>query len=112
MEKDLFLEDTVTIDSIELLDRFTKDSKKILELSDMKASISTSIDIVTAVYYFRKYNNVDDFINSCLQHATDYFLLQWVRSTWAKFSSMTDVELSDIVINNVELVNSFSVGKE
>lgn len=84
------------IDSHELLIRFALKCKK-------DGSVCAA-DLVTAVYYYRKYPNVTDFITKYLPYNQDYFQIQWVRSSWANFSKMTESEISDLVINQIILV--------
>lgn len=106
MEKrtnELYLDETKGIDSLELLNRFTDAAKKDAEDSELASSIISSIDIVTAIYYFRMYSSVEDFLQKHLSGSTDYFLLQWVRSTWDRFSKMSEEELSNLCIEQLSL---------
>lgn len=106
MQNELFLNDVKSIDNIELLTRFTASSKGLAEQSDMKSSIITSIDVVTAVYYFRQYQSADDFINKFLKGNSDYMLLQWVRVTWDKLHKMSEEDISDLVIKQFDLITN------
>ncbi len=107
MENELFLDDIKCVNSMELLARFTHDSKKGLQDSELPSFLVNSVDLITAVYYFRIYPNVNDFINRFLSNNKDYFLLQWVRNTWDKLSGMTQEEISNSVITQVEIVNDY-----
>lgn len=62
-------------------------------------------DIISAVYYYRRYPVVEDFINKFLKLKNDYFQIQWIRNTWSKFNTMTDEELCELVINQINLVD-------
>ena len=97
---------TQKVDSFELLIRFLHHCKKNIESNQFKSNVLSSADLVTAVYYYRRYPNVNEFIEKFLKDNSDYFQLQWVRSTWTKLSSMTDPEISDLVINQVSLIDN------
>lgn len=101
MENELFLVEEQSIDSMELLTRYTDSCKESAQTSEFQSTIITSLDIVTAAYYYRLHSNVDEFIQRFLSENKDYMLLQWVRSTWAKFSEMTEESLSDLIIENI-----------
>lgn len=92
------------IDSMELLSRFVISCKNRAHDKEFKSAALSYADIVTAVYYYRKYPSVDLFISEYLGDIKDYFLLQWVRVTWASLSKMTPLEISDLVINQITLV--------
>lgn len=96
MENESLQENTLEIDSHELLTRFVFKCKK-----DERVCAA---DIVSAVYYYRKYPGVNDFITKFLVNNQDYFQIQWVRSTWNKLSQMSQEELSELVINQINLV--------
>jgi len=107
MENKLYLlSDAKVIDSGELIIRFIYHCKSFSEKNTNETPLLSFVDIVTAVYYYRKYPNVDDFISKYLKHNKDYFFLQWVRSTWATLSKMTEEEMSNLVINQIAIVAS------
>ena len=84
--------------------RFIFSCKNIAEKCKEAEPVICSADIVTAVYYYRRYPNVNEFINNFFRSTQNYFQLQWLRSTWTTFSKMSEAELSDIVINQIMLV--------
>ncbi len=94
----------IKIDSFELLSNFVSQCKKVLNNNDYYPTALCSADILTAVYYYRQYPDVEYFIKDIFKYKNNYFQLQWVRSTWSKFKSMTEDELSDLVINQITLV--------
>lgn len=105
MENELQIQrSTLEIDSHELLIRFLLKCKNDVKSNEFRSPILCSADIVTAVYYFRKYPNINDFINKYLMNNHDYFLFQWVRTTWASLSKMSPEELSNLVINQISIV--------
>ncbi|MBI2995918.1 MAG: hypothetical protein HYY52_04360 [Candidatus Melainabacteria bacterium] len=105
MENDLQLDQNeLKIDSFEILSRFIDLCKNHSRNSPFKISLSCSADITAAVYYYRKYPKVDNFISECLNGNCDYLQLKWLRSTWNAFSKMNDFELSELVINQITLV--------
>ena len=62
-------------------------------------------DLVTAVYYFRRYPNVHDFIND---HVKEHFnntncesKVQWLKIIWTYLSTLDDTELSNLVIKEI-----------
>ncbi len=90
------------IDSDELINRFIEICKnKVANNKDSQAATLCTADIVTAVYYYRRYPDVNEFISNYLSNTQDYFQLQWVRSTWTALSKISEVELSNIVINQI-----------
>ena len=98
-------ENPLQIDSMELLTRFLIQCKEDLKKDEDKALIiNCSADLVTAVYYYRKYPNVNDFINKYLKNSIDYFHIQWVRTTWASFAKMSEEEICNLVINQISTV--------
>ena len=103
MENETF-ENTSKINSLELLNRFIFECKKIADKQEHYPLSLCSADIITAVHYFRKFPDVNDFFKNVYQNNKNYFQLQWVRSVWARFSKMTSLELSDLVINQITLV--------
>lgn len=106
MENNLPTKDEVQqIDSNELLLRFIMKCSN-SENDDFSATKSSSANLVSAVYYFRKYPDINDFLSKHLKDNKDYFLIQWTRTTWAKLSSMTEEEISDLVINQICLVDN------
>lgn len=92
------------IDSQELLIRFNLDCNKKAQNSELKSLALYSSDIVSAVHYFRKYPDVGEFIERFLKNNKEYFQIQWVRSTWNKLSQMSQEELSEVVINQINFV--------
>ena len=105
MENEIFIgESQPTINSMELLCRFILECKNIAQGEEYYPASLCSADILTAVYYFRKYPNVDDFINNIYKSAKSYFQLHWIRSIWSRFSKMSQAELSELVINQITLV--------
>ena len=95
------------IDSMELLSRFILNCKNRVHEGEFKSPALSYADIVTAVYYYRKYPDPNVFITEYLKDMKDYFLLQWVRATWASLSKMTPTEISELVINQITLVANF-----
>lgn len=105
MDNELSLQkNSLEIDSLELLIRFILMCQNEAKKNELKYSLVSCIDIVTAVYYYRRYPNVNDFINAYLKENEDYFKLQWVRTTWNNLSKMSEPELSNLVINQISLV--------
>ena len=95
------------VDSLELLIRFLIKCKQDAENDELRAKfISSCADIVAAVYYYRKFPNVNEFIEKYLNHKDAYLQLQWTRTTWASLSKMSDAEISDLVINQVQIVDN------
>jgi hypothetical protein len=96
------------IDSFELLIRFLQKCKNDSEANEARAPIiSSCADIIAAAYYYRKFPNVNDFIEKHLKNKENYFYLQWARSTWSKFDKMTAAELGDLVINQILTIDNF-----
>lgn len=93
----------LAIDSQELLFRFIVSCQNSFEKNSLKYSLLSCADIVSAVHYYRKYPNVNEFINTYVRDKKDYFKIQWIRSTWATFSNMTEEELSNLIINQIIL---------
>ena len=110
MENQLPTENNMSkIDSNELINRFTEICKnKATNNDDLLAGALCTADIVTAVYYYRRYPNVNEFISKYLSNTQDYFQLQWVRSTWTAFSKMSETELSNLVINQITAVDNLN----
>ena len=105
MENELSIQkNSLEIDSLELLIRFILMCQNEAKNNELKFSLDSCIDIVTAVYYYRRYPNVNDFINAYLKENENYFKLQWVRMTWDNLSKMSEHELSNLVINQISLV--------
>lgn len=105
MENEMSLKDEeIKISSIQLLSNFVSQCKEITSDSEYYPTALCSADILTAVYYYRMYPDVQYFIENIFKFRNNYFQLQWVRATWSKFSKMTDAELSDLVINQITLV--------
>ena len=95
---------TLEIDSHELLLRFLLECKDSTSNNEFRKSIIHGADLVTAVFYYRRYPKVEDFIEKYIKGNYDYFLLQWIRSTWDTFSKMSENELSELVINQISTV--------
>lgn len=111
MEHELHIsKNTLEIDSLELLIRFILMCKNEAEKDGLQAPLLCSADIVTAVYYYRRYPNVDAFLEKFMKTSSDYFHIQWARSSWAHFSKMTQAELSDLVIYQISLVANSEEG--
>ncbi len=107
MENNLPIEETtVTTNAQELIIRFVDLCKTIAQNGGSQITPLCTADIVTAVYYYRKHPNVNDFLTKYLNYSQDYFQIQWIRSMWATFKNMSDVELSDLVINQIILVDN------
>jgi len=105
MENELYmLKDSHSIDSQELLTRFIYSCKKTVKDNGSKSPLLSFADIVTAVYYYRKYPDINQFVVKYLTECQDYFMLQWVRSTWASLDKMSPEEISNLVINQITLV--------
>ncbi len=94
----------IKINSFELLLGFVSECKKIVKEDDYYPTVLCSADILTAVYYYRLYPDVEYFIENVFKFKHNYFQLQWVRSIWSRFEKMTDTELSELVINQITLV--------
>lgn len=108
MEKNTYLQkNSLEIDSLELLIRFLLKCKNDAHKNEHKSKfISSCADIVAAVHYYRRYPNVNDFISKYLKDKENYFQLQWARVTWASLSKMTEAEISNLVINQIYLVDN------
>ncbi len=105
MENELPIQsEEININSFELLSSFVSQCKQVIRNDDYYPTVLCSADILTAVYYYRLYPNVEYFIKNVFKFKNNYFQLQWVRATWQRFSEMTDVELSNLVINQIMLV--------
>ncbi len=94
----------VKINPFELLSNFVSECRKIVREDDYYPTVLCSADILTAVYYYRLYPDVEYFLENIFKFKENYFQMQWVRSIWSRFSKMTEVELSEIVINQIMLV--------
>lgn len=98
---------SLSIDSQELLIRFLLKCKNDSKKNECRTDfISSCADIVTATYYYRRYPNVNDFINKYLKEKQNYFHLQWARKTWAKLSEMSESDISNLVINQICMVDN------
>ena len=106
MENNLPIRDNqLQIDSMELLTRYLIQCKSELKKNkDYALLINYSAEIVTAVYYFRQYPDINEFINKYLKKRNDYFYIQWIRTTWASFGKMSEEEISNLVINQIPTV--------
>lgn len=105
MENEMYmLQGSQNIDSMELLARFIYSCKSITKEGESKSPLLTYADIVTAVYYYRRYPKVEDFLAAFFSDSKDYFMIQWVRSTWSSLSKMTEEEICNLVINQITLV--------
>ncbi len=97
---------TLQINTHELLMRFLVKCKIDIEKNEPRAGfISSCADITAAVYYYRLYPDVNEFINKYLKDRNDYMQIQWARKTWASFSQMSEAEISDLVINQIYSVD-------
>ena len=94
----------IKINSFDLLANFVTQCKKIVRNDDYYPTTLCSADILTAVYYYRLYPDVEYFIENIFKFKHNYFQLQWVRTIWTRFSKMADAELSELVINQITLV--------
>lgn len=105
MEDELHMKDKMErIDSLELLVRFNLDCQKKAKETELKSHLGFCSDLVSAVYYFRRYPDVEVFINSYLKNSPNYFQIQWVRATWAHLNKLTKEGLSDLVINQISFI--------
>ena len=100
-EKDI---ESKKINPFELLSNFVSECKEIVRDDDYYPTALCSADILTAVYYYRLYPDVEYFLENIFKLKQNYFQMQWVRSIWSRFSKMTEAELSEIVINQIMLV--------
>ena len=103
MENELPIQE-IKINGFELLSNFVTQCKKVTKNDDYYPTALCAADILTAVYYYRLYPDVEYFIENVFKFKHNYFQLQWVRSIWQRFSKMTEPELSDLVINQITLV--------
>ena len=94
----------IKVNLFELLSGFVSECKKIVKEDDYYPTTLCSADILTAVYYYRMYPDVEYFIENIFKFKHNYFQLQWVRSIWSRFSNMAEAELSELVINQITLV--------
>ena len=92
------------INSIELLTRFVSECKEASQGQDYYPISLCSADILTAVYYYRFFPDVDEFIELAFKSRNNYFHLQWVRSMWNKLSKMSEAEVSNLVIKQITTV--------
>ena len=92
------------IDSSQLLERFIRICEHTPDYNPFKCLVSSSMNILIIVHYFRKYKDVNEFINKYFNYDQDYFHLQWVRAMWNKLSKMSESEISELVINQITLV--------
>ena len=92
------------VNSFELLSNFVTQCKKIVKEDDYYPTTLCSADILTAVYYYRMYPDVEYFIENIFKFKHNYFQIQCVRDMWQRFAKMTDAELSELVINQITLV--------
>lgn len=104
---------SLAIDSLELLIRFLMKCKNDVENNEPKSKfISTCADIVAAVYYYRRYPDINDFIDKYLKNNSNAYLqIQWARTTWSTLSRMSDTEISNLVINNIQCVDNLEEGE-
>lgn len=98
------LGDTLEIDSFELLIRFIITCKNQAEKNESKAYLMKFADIVSAVYYYRKYPNIEDFLRKYMSNGADYFHIRWAREIWSEFSKMSQAQISELVIKKISLV--------
>lgn len=102
------IKDPLSIDSFQLLSKFITQCKEISKDHDYYPTPLCSADILTAVYYYRIFPNVNEFIEKIYKSRSNYFQLQWIRSTWQKLSRMNEPELSELVINQISSVANFN----
>ena len=105
MEKEINA-NNLKVDSMELLNKFILSCKERAQTSESRSALLSYADIVTAVYYYRMFPDVEEFIQKYLKGCADYFLIQWVRNTWASFEKMSPEEICNLVINQITLVTS------
>jgi len=99
-----FKQGQLNVDSFELLIRFILECRDKAEKDDSAYPLFDSANLVTAIYYFRRYADVNEFLEQFVKSSNDYFQIQWVRSTWAYLNKMSEAELCDLVINQITLV--------
>ena len=92
------------VDYLELLTRIILSCNDLSQSDPSKTESIKAADIISAAYYFRRYPDVDDFIEKFLKKHNDYFQLQWIRSAWSKFHKLSEEELSELVIDQICLV--------
>lgn len=100
-----FKQGQLNVDSFELLVRFILECKDKVEKDDSAYPLFDSANLVTAVYYFRKYADVNEFLEQFVKSSNDYFQIQWIRSAWTRFSNMSQEELSNLVINQISSID-------
>ncbi len=104
-------EETLAVDSSELLLRFIHECTNTKnKIENEENPLLTSANLVSAVYYYRRHPNIEEFLNMILKDSKDYFMIQWIRTTWDKLSSMTEEEICDLVINNISIVANSEEG--
>ena len=108
MENDSHLtKDTLTIDSLELLLRYLIKCKNDAKKDESRSKfIFSCADILAAVYYYRTYPNINDFIEKYMNDKDNYFQIQWARTTWANLGKLTNAEISNLVIKQISLVDN------
>ena len=107
LQEEGFITNRKNVDSLQLLNRFVLDCKETTKDNDYYPTPLCCADIITAVYYYRKFPDVNYFIENVFRSKGNYFLLHWVRTTWDRFSKMTDEDLSNLVINQLIMVSHF-----
>jgi len=100
-----FKQGQLNVDSFELLIRFILECRDKAEKDDSAYPLFDSANLVTAIYYFRRYADVNEFLEQFVKSSNDYFQIQWVRSAWARFNNMSQEELSDLVINQISSID-------
>lgn len=100
-----FKQEELNIDSFELLIRFILECKNKAEKDDSAYPLFDNANLVTAVYYFRRYADVNKFLEQFVKNNNDYFQIQWIRSAWTRFSNMSQEELSNLVINQISSID-------
>ncbi len=112
MENNLPVEkEPLKVSTQELITRFVDFCKFLSkDCKEGKSIPLCTADIVTAVYYYRKHQDVNEFLTKYITYNQDYFQIQWIRSMWSTFQNMTAVELSDLVINQITSVDNSTEG--
>ena len=99
---------SLSIDSLELLSRFVSECKETSKKHDYYPTPLCSADILTAIYYFRIFPDINEFLEKIYKCKNNYFQLQWVRSMWQKFNKLNEQEVSELVIKQINSVANFT----
>ena len=100
--------DQLSIDSFQLLSKFVTQCKEASKEHDYYPTPLCSADILTAVYYYRIFPNVNEFLDKIYKNKNNYFQLQWIRNIWQKMANMSEPELSELVIKQIGSVANFT----